>query len=103
MIKEDLNLDYKDFIKQYVTSPICEYTFSFSYKGNFYQFDYVGVPKNDDGSIAYDFISYADGWNIVLSRVRFGSLKDALSKAKIEGKCFEEIYNSEDSELIDIS
>ncbi len=103
MIKEDLNLDYKDFLKQYVISPICDYTISFSYKGDYYQFDFVGVPQNKDGVTAYDFIAYADKWNTITNRIHFKSLKEAITKAKINDKSFEEIYNSEDSELIDIS
>ena len=103
MIKEDVNLSYKDFLKQYVISPICDYTISFSYKGNYYQFDYVNVPKNKDGTTAYDFISYTDNWNVITSRMRFKSLKEALSKSEIDGKTFEQVFNSNDSELIDIS
>lgn len=103
MIRKDLNLDYRDFLKQYVISPICDYTISFSYKGNYYQFDYFDVPKNKNGSTAYDFISYSDKWTKITNRIHFSSLKEALNETKIDGKSFEDIYNCEDSELIDIS
>lgn len=103
MIREDLNLSYKEFLKQYVISPICDYTISFSYKGNYYQFDFVNVLQIKDGVTAYDFISYKNKWNDEVSRIHFKSLKDALEKARIENKSFEEVYNSVDSELIDIS
>ena len=103
MIKEDLNLEYKDFLKQYVISPICDYTISFSYKGNYYQFDFLNAPKNNNGSNSYDFISYANGWNKVIKKEHFSSLKEAIDKVKIDGETFEEIYYSNYSELIDIS
>ena len=103
MLKEDLNLDYKDFLKQYVTSPICDYTISFSYNNRYYQFDFVGVPKNNDGSTAYDFIAYEGQWDSKYTKEHYKSLKIAISKVKIENLSFEEIYNSPGSELIDIS
>ena len=103
MIREDLNLEYRDFLKQYVISPICDYTISFSYKGNYYQFDFVNVSQNNSGVTAYDFISYQDRWNVISSRVSYKSLKEAILNIKIDGKSFEEIYNSVESELIDIS
>lgn len=103
MIKEDLELEYKEFVKQYAINPICDYTISFSYKGNYFQFDFVDVPKNKDGTVAYDFISYNEKWSKIVNRIHFKSLKEALAKTIIDGKSFEEIYNCEDSELIDIS
>ena len=103
MIREDLNIDYKDFLKQYVISPICDYTISFTYRGKIYQFDYVGVPQKNNGKTAYDFISYENKWDMLKSREHFKSLNDAIKNARFEGKQFEEIYNSDDSELIDIS
>lgn len=103
MIKEDFNLEYKNFIKQYVTSPIYDFTISFIFRGKIYQFDYVDVPRNKDGTTAYDFVSYESGWCSQSKRVHFKSLKDAIDKIKIEGLTFEEIYNSQESELIDVS
>ncbi len=103
MIRNDLNLDYKDFLKQYVISPICDYTISFSFKNVHYQFDYVGVPQITGHKTAYDFITYENEWTVILSRCHYKTLKDALLKVRIDGKTFEDIYNSEDSELIDIS
>ena len=98
MIKENFNLDYKDFVKQYVTSPIYDFT-----KGKIYQFDFVGVPKNKDGSTAYDFVSYESDWNSPSQRQRFKSLKEAIDNVYIGGMKFEEIYNSSESDLIDVS
>ncbi len=103
MIKEDFNLDYKDFKKEYVVSPVYDFTISFSFKGRYYQFDFVNVLKNKDGSTAYDFIAYDSDWNSPFVRNRYKNLKDAIDNAKIEGLSFEEVYNSVDSYLIDIS
>lgn len=103
MLKTDFNLDYQDFIKEYVTHPIYDWTISFSYKGRYYQFDFVGVSKNDDGSTAYEFVAYESNWDSESTRVRYKSLMDAINCASIDGKSFKEIYEDEDSELIDAS
>ena len=104
MIKEDLNMmDYQQFIKEYVISPLYEVTISFSYKDKYYQFDFVGVPKNPDGSIAYDFVFYDKHWDSERHVEHYRSLKEAIEKARIEGMTFEEVYNSPESEIIDIS
>ncbi|MBO5577775.1 MAG: hypothetical protein J5955_01530 [Bacilli bacterium] len=103
MIREDFNLEYKEFVKQYVTFPICDFTISFTFKGKYYQFDFVNVPKNEDGSTAYDFVSYESGWDSPSKRERFKSLKTAIEQARIEGLTFEEVFNSPESELIDAS
>lgn len=103
MIREDFKLEYKEFIKQYVTSPIYDFTISFSFRGRYYQFDFVNVPKNKDGSTAYDFVSYESNWDSPSKRERFKSLKAAIEQVRIEGLTFEEVFNSPESELIDAS
>lgn len=48
-------------------------------------------------------LAYESGWCSQSKRVHFKSLKDAIDRIKIEGLTFEEIYNSQESELIDVS
>lgn len=103
MIKEDLGLEFTDFLKQYVILPICEYTISFSFRGRCFQFNCLGTPKNKDGSTSYEFISYKSDWNSDYKIIKFKSLKEAVEKAVIDGVSFKEVYESPESELIDIS
>lgn len=103
MLREEIGFEYKDFLKEYVISPMYDVTISFKYKNRIYQFDFVGVPKNKNGSTAYDFVEYEFDWNSDSIRTHYKSLKEAIEKAKIDGKSFAEIYNEPESEIIDIS
>lgn len=103
MIKEDLNLTYEEFFKQYVKKPIMDYCISFKFNDNIYQFDFYFAPKNNDGSTKYYFVSHGKNWNKNAKKVLFKNLLEAIEKASIEGLTFEEVYNDNNSELIDIS
>lgn len=103
MIKEDLNLSYKDFLTQYVVKPIMDYCISFKFRGNIYQFDFYFAPKNDDGTTKYYFVSHGLDWNKNEKRTLYKNLSEAIKEARIDELTFEEVYNSSESELIDIS
>ena len=103
MIKEDVQMDYEQFLKEYVISPIVDFTISFYYKEKYYQFDFVGVEKNKDGSVAYEFVSYDGKWDAKSTRIRYKSLKEAIDNAEIDGLKFKEVFEAEESGVIDIS
>ncbi|MCF0124304.1 MAG: hypothetical protein HUJ68_00830, partial [Clostridia bacterium] len=62
MLSNDFNLSYEEFLKQYVISPEYEMTISFSFRDKTYQFEYLNVPRNQNGTIAYDLITYNGVW-----------------------------------------
>lgn len=102
MIKEDFNLEYEQFLEQYVFNSPYDFTITFKFNGVMFQFDFVGVPKNSDGSTAYDFIEYDSNEN-EKSRCHFKSLKEAVDLVRINDLDFKTVYYSENSELVDAS
>lgn len=105
MLKEEFEMSYEEFIKKYVKEPIYDYCISFKFKGMLYQFDYPEppAPTNIPGKTPYDFIKYEGEWEKELFRISYKNLMEAIEKCRIDGLTFEEVFNHEDSELIDIS
>lgn len=96
-------LDFEYFLKHYIIDPEYDVTISFSFKSKIYQFDFVNVEKNSDGTSAYEFVVYENGWDSNATRTRYSSLLDAINNAKIDGHLFEELFNLEEFDLIDVS
>lgn len=104
MIRDDVELEYEDFIEQYVRKPIMEYTISFSFNGRIYQFDFVNAPQKKDGLHKYYFVSHEGGWETKAQRTLYDSLEKAIESARFEDKfVFKDVYYSDLSDLIDIS
>lgn len=105
MIREDLNLTFEEFLNEYVEKPIYDFCISFRFKNKIYQFDYPEppAPTNIPGKTPYDFIEYYGEWEKEEKRISYKNLDEAIKKTRIDGLTFEEVYNSDESELIDIS
>lgn len=108
MIKNNLNgISFKQFLEEYVIHPDYWMTFTFSYNGKSYQFDYdVLKHPEKENKMPYCFVVYSSEDQtscVVLSITWYSSFFEAISKVKMEGKSFEEIYNDPDSEVIDLN
>ena len=100
-----LNMTNDEFINKYVKKPYMDFCISFRYKNKMYQFDFNGVYKPTDipGKTPYDFVVWEKDWKYEISRTPYKNLMEAITNARFEGLTFKEIYDSDDSELIDIS
>jgi hypothetical protein len=120
MIKTDLNnMSYPAFLDFYVEKAYIPYTIVFRYKGRVFELDNCGNDptyqpvainslKRDKSTYEFfELIDYDKGENHSSSRQGpsyfYRSLKRAITDLKIDGASFQEIYDSPDSEIIDIS
>ena len=105
MLKEEIELPFDEFCKKYVKEAMYDYCISFKFRGVIYQFDYPEPPgpTNIPNKTPYDFIVYEGDWKKEISRISFKNLKEAIDNVRIDGLTFEEVYNHEESELIDLS
>lgn len=100
-----LNIDYEDFLKQYVIEPYMDFCISFKFKNRIYQFDFNGYyePTDIPGKTPYNVVSWKGDWEEKISIDSYKNLIDAIQNARFDGLSFEEVYKSEESSLIDIS
>lgn len=101
----NLDITYDKFLEEYVKKPYMDFCISIRYKNHIYQFDFDEKSKPTDipGKTPYKFVIWEKDWEKVISRTWYKNLMDAINYARFEGLTFKEIYDSDDSELIDIS
>lgn len=110
-----LEMTYEEFLEEYVIHPEYWMCFSFYFKNMIYQFDFdepLTHGFKDPKVCPYQLLVYKPGrkdtygypkWHFISESKWYSSFYEAITNEKIDGLTFEEVYNSPDSELIDLN
>lgn len=120
MIKENLNnMPYKAFLDFYVEKAYIPYTIVFRYNGRVFELDNCGDDpaykpattnslKRDNSTYEFfEVLDYEKGENHTLAHpgpsYLYANLESAINNLRVDGASFKEIYESPNSDIIDIS